>query len=96
MALNPRGLLFMLRRLLQLPLFLPCRASLGRHSTICILLPLRIHRWRFLPSPLSGFRRTLPFLLFNVPADFRVTRLVAVIPAAYRMLLLYPLRIPVP
>lgn len=83
--------------LLGLPMFLYCRSTLLlRGLTLGFLLPLVFHRSRFLPSTLGGCRRFLHRLLLDMLADYLVSRLVAVTPAAQLMLLLYLAGIVVP
>jgi hypothetical protein len=90
-SLLRRGLVLWLRPLVSRP------ALLGRPRTLDILLmlPRTSHPRLFLPSPLSGCGRSLFSLLLKVLADYRVTRLVAVLLAAQRMLLLHLAGIPV-
>ena len=81
-SLLRRGLVRWLRALVSRS------ALLARRRTLDILLSWAFHPRLFLPSPLSRCGRSLFFLLLKVLADYRVTRLVTVILAAYRMLLL--------
>jgi hypothetical protein len=76
--------------LLLLPAFLDCRSTLlVRSWTLRLNLPLVSHRSRILRSPLDGGGGPLSRILPDVLADYRVTRLVSVTPAAQRLLLLY-------
>jgi hypothetical protein len=59
------------------------------------LLPWISRLGRFLPSPLSRRGPSLSCLLIKVLADYCFTRLVTVMPAAQRLLLLHLPRIPV-
>jgi hypothetical protein len=63
-------------------------ALLERRRTLGSRLRRISHRRCFLPSPLSRCGRFL--LLLKVLADYRVTRLIAILLAAQRLLLLHP------
>ena len=63
-----------------------------RRRTLVIPLILPFHRRFYLPSPLNRRGRSL---FSEVLADYLVTWLVAVMPAAQRMLLFHPAGIPV-
>jgi len=70
-------------------------ARLGRRWTLDLLLPWASHPRLFLPSPLSRCGRSLSSLLLKMLADCLVTRLVTVMLAAERPLLLHLAWIPV-
>lgn len=81
--------------LLLLPVLLNCRSTLlVRSWTLRFHLPLVSHRSRILPSTLGGGGGTLSRILPDMLTHCRIARLVAVTPAAQRLLLLYLAGIP--